>query len=68
MLIYLNRRIVNLTVPTLLVLVLTLRVFFNPWIFDQMAVMNCSMIKSGPPDSSDGPDLICLSQTHDPYF
>ena len=43
-------------------------IFLNPWILDQTAVMNCFMIKSGPLDSSDGPDLICLSQTHDSLF
>jgi len=42
--------------------------FFNPWISYPTAVMNCFMIKPGPPDSSDGPDLICLSQTHNPSF
>ena len=43
-------------------------VSFKPFDLNLAAVMNCFMIKSGPLDSSDGPDLICLSQTHDPYF
>jgi len=37
-------------------------------VINQTAVMSLFLIKSGPPDSSDGPDLTCLSQTHDPYF
>ena len=43
-------------------------VFFYSLIFDQTAVMIYFMIKSGFPDSLDGPDLICLSQTHWPRF
>ena len=38
-------------------------IFFKPFDLNRTAVMICLMIESGPPDSSDGPDLICLSQT-----
>ena len=64
----LSRQIVDLTVPALCALVPTFMCFFEPLDLWWTAVMNCSMIESGPPDSSDGPDLICLSQTHWPIF
>jgi len=41
--------------------------FFKPFDLNQTAVMIYFMIKSGPPDSLDGPDLICLSQPINPY-
>jgi len=43
-------------------------IFFKPFDLNRTAVMICLMIESGPPDSSDGPDLICLSQTPWPIF
>jgi len=37
---------------------------YKPLVSFYTAVMSLFLVKSGPPDSSDGPDLICLSQTH----
>ena len=45
-----------------------LYVFFLNHLINLAAMMNFSLIKSRPPDSSDGPDLIYLSQTHDSLF
>jgi len=38
-------------------------VFLNPWILDPVAVMSLPEIRSGPSDSSSGPDLSSLSPT-----
>jgi len=35
---------------------------FQPFDLNRTVVMMCLMIESGPPDSLDGPDSICLSQ------
>ena len=54
-----------LCLPCLLFII---QVFLKPLDLWWTAVMSLFLIKSGPPDSSDGPDLICLSQTHWPIF
>ena len=64
---FLNRQISDLTVTVPFVFISPF-FFFKPFDLNQTALMICFVIKSRPPDLSDGPDLICLSQTHWPIL